>query len=514
MQAGVRSFPPILGAMSVKALAARGRSPDALTRALRRNGIPRDPDLNQPLPKRLLKNKLFWLTVVMILVYATMLVLLYQQVVPDRELPGGTLPGLGTEAIPIAVKYAAITAIPLSLLFLWADRFRPQRFWVWLMTFGWGACVATFVSAQVNTWAAQHLSIIGDGDPATAARAAIYVAPFVEEASKATVLFWLAILMRYQWVSRLSGIVLAGLSGAAFAFTENILYYGRVYRYAARTFGEVPPLEALQNLFVMRGVITCFGHPLFTAMTGIGLAIALRSKSKIVRVVAPLAGFTVAAFLHMAFNTAASLFQGSSLLIIYLGVALPLVIGMIIFVVRQLYREGRLIRERLVDYVRVGWLPEADPQAMSRLRTRLRALWHALFAGPETFVATIRMQRAITELAYLRDALTRGIIDDTGRVREKELLAKIRSIRGKAIIQPEGRAAYPSLRRRPTSAIAAYPPPSYPGPAGLGGNYPAPSAFPAPTGLPQGAPAAASVPLGHSATQYSEVDPTWKPPGE
>ena len=500
--------------MSVKALAPRRSSHDGLTRALRRNAIPRDPDPNEPLPKRLLKSKFFWLTVVMILVYATMLVLLYQQVVPDREVPGGTLPGLGTEAIPIAAKYAAITAIPLSLLFLWADRYRPQRFWVWLMTFGWGACVATYISAQINTWSAGHLSIIGDGDPATAARAAIYVAPFVEEASKATVLFWLAILMRYQWVSRLSGIVLAGLSGAAFAFTENILYYGRVYRYAARTFGQVPPLEALQSLFVMRGVITCFGHPLFTAMIGVGLAIALRSKSKIVRVIAPLAGYCVAVFLHMAFNTTATLAQGSSLLFIYLAVALPLVIGMIIFVVRQLFREGRLIRERLIDYVRVGWLPETDPIAMSRLRTRLRALWHALFVGPETFFATIRMQRAITELAYLRDALTRGIIDDTGGVREKELLAKIRTIRGKAIIQPEGRAAYPSLRRRRPSSLTAYPPPSYPGPAGLGGNYPAPSAFPAPIGLPQSAPTAASVPVGQTAIQYSEVDPTWKPPGE
>ena len=95
------------------------------------------------------------------------------------------------------------------------------------------------------------------------------------------------------------------------------------------------------------------------------------------------------------------------------------------------------------------------------------------------------MQRAITELAYLRDGLTRGIIDETGRIREKHLLAKIRSIRGKAIIEPEGRAAYPSLRRRRAGAFTAYPPPSYPGPAGLGGNYPAPSAFPAPTGLPQ-----------------------------
>jgi protease PrsW len=486
--------------MSITAAASRHKKRDGLALALRRNGIPRDPDPKQPLPKRLLKSKLAWLTVVMILVYLTALLLLYHEVVPDREVPGGTLPGLGTEAIPIAVKYAAVTAVPLSLLFLWADRYRPQRFWVWLMTFGWGACVATCISAQINTLAAQHLSIIGDGDPATASRAAIYVAPFVEEASKATILFWLAILMRYQWVSRLSGIVLAGLSGAAFAFTENILYYGRVYRYAARTFGQVPPLEALQNLFVLRGLVTFFGHPLFTAMTGIGLALALRSKSKIVRVVAPLAGYCVAVFLHMAFNTAASLMQSSNLLFIYLAVALPLVIGMIIFVVRQLFREGRLIRERLTDYVGLGWLPETDPRAMSRLRTRVRALWHAVFEGPNTFLATIRMQRAVTELAYLRDALTRGIIDQAGRVREKELLAKIKAIRGEAVILPEGRAAYPSLRRRRVGALEAYAPPSYPGPAGLGGNYPAPNAFPAP--------------LGQTATQYSEVDPSWKPPGE
>jgi RsiW-degrading membrane proteinase PrsW (M82 family) len=484
--------------MSVTAAApSRGKTRDGLARALRRNGIPRDPDRNEPLPKRLLKSRLFWLTVVMIVVYLTLLLLLYVQVVPDREVPGGTLPGLGTEAIPVAIKYAAVTAIPLSLLFLWADRYRPQRFWVWLMTFGWGACVATFVSAQINSWAAGHLSIVGNGDPATAARAAIYVAPFVEEA-----------------VSRLSGIVLAGLSGAAFAFTENILYYGRVYRYAARTFGEVPPLEALQNLFVMRGLITCFGHPLFTAMTGIGLAIALRSKSKVVRVVAPLAGYCVAVVLHMAFNTTATLMQGSNLLFIYLAVALPLVVGMIVFVVRQLFREGRLIRERLVDYVRLGWLPETDPKALSRLRTRCRALWHAVFEGPSTFLATIRLQRAVTELAYMRDALTRGLIDETGRVREKELLAKIRAIRPEAVVLPEGRAAYPSFPRRRKGVLDAYAPPSYPGPAGLGGNYPAPNAFPAPLGQPQGASATAWAPLGQTATQYSEVDPSWKPPGE
>lgn len=479
------------------------------TRAFARNGIPRVADPDVPLPKRLLRTRLFWVSVVVLLGYLACLVLLYRQAVPDQEVPGGTVPGLGTEALPIAARYAAITAVPLSLLFLWADRFRRQRVWVWLMTIGWGACVATFISAQVNTWAAAQLSIAGDGDPATGARAAIFVAPFVEEAAKATVLFWLAILMRYQWVSRLSGIVLAGLSGAGFAFVENILYYGRAYRYAARTFGQVPPLEALQDLFVLRGLLTFFGHPLFTSMTGIGLAVALRSKSKVVRVVAPLAGFCAAAFLHMAFNTTASLTSGTPLLMVYLLVALPLVVGLVVFVVRQLRREGRLIRERLSDYVRVGWLPPEDPPALSRLRTRSKAVWHALFLGPRVLLATLRMQRAVTELAYLRDAMARGLVDQAGLRREKVLLAQVRALRGLAVTQPEGRAAYPELRRRRTPiAVGSYAPARYPGPAGIGGNYPAPVM------APPGVPAAATVPLGQTATQYSEVDPNWKPPGQ
>ena len=387
-------------------------------------------------------------------------------------MPGGTLPGLGTEAVPIAAKYAAITAIPLSLIFLWADRFRPQRFWVWLMTFGWGACVATFISAQVNTWAAGHLSIIGDGDPATGARAAIFVAPFVEEAAKATVLFWLAILMRYQWVSRLSGIVLAGLAGAAFAFTENILYYGRVYRYAARTFGEVPPLEALQDLFLQRGVMTFFGHPLFTAMTGIGLAVALRSKSKIVRVVAPLAGFCAAAFLHMAFNTTATLVQGRSLLFIYLGVALPLVIGLIIFVVRQLFREGRLIRERLHRLCAgrlvardgsAGAVPAAHPDAGALARGVPRSGrvlgHHPIAAGGHR-----------TGLSARRDDPGSGRSDRDSNGR-RSCSTKIRTVRGQAVVQPEGRASYPSLRRRPRD-LARLRAAELPGPGRAGRQLP------------------------------------------
>ena len=89
-------------------------------RGFARSGLPLEPDLGRPLPKRLLTSRLAWLTVVMLLVYVTLLALLYQQSVPDQQVNGGRVVGLGTEAVPIAAKYAAITAIPLSLLFLWA----------------------------------------------------------------------------------------------------------------------------------------------------------------------------------------------------------------------------------------------------------------------------------------------------------------------------------------------------------------------------------------------------------
>jgi RsiW-degrading membrane proteinase PrsW (M82 family) len=473
---------------------------DPQRRKADRSGLPRPARPDEPLPKRIFANPLFWVGLVVLLTYAAALVVLYVQTVPEHKVPGGHVVGVGSEALSKAAKFAAITAIPLTALYLWADRFKPQRFWIWLFAFGWGACVAPAVASQVNSWAAAHLSVAGSGDPATASRAAIFVAPFVEEACKATVLFWLVILLRYRWVSRLSGIALAGLSATGFAFTENILYYGRAYRYAAHTFGAISPDAALHKLFVMRGVLTFFGHPLFTSITGIALAMAVRSTSKLVRVLGPAAGFCFAAFCHMTYNLVSSSTHGSMLLVMYFGVAVPVFIAMIVFIVRQEFRESRLIRERLTDYAQLGWLPQADVGPMSRLRTRLRALWQSIFLGGSTFLATLRMQRTETELAYLRDAMTRGIVDDAGLNREKLLLARARDQRSRAVVQPAARADYRRalaiFKRGRTQQ--AYQPPSYPGPAGLGGSMPAPG----------------QTPIGPTAMQYSRVDPNWKPPQE
>ena len=462
--------------------------------ARRRNDLP-GPEVTsvEPLPKRLLKSWWAWAVVALTVLYVVALYSQYLLISADTPVEGGVNPGINASAIRTAAGLAAWTLVFWSVVFVWADRYRPQRLVVWYLTIGWGGAIATFISIHVNTWASQQLAIVGNGDPATNARAAIFVAPFVEEASKATVLFLIAMIARYRLTSQVSVMVLAGLSAAGFAFTENIIYYGRVIVYASENIGVGDADAALNQIVQLRGIYTSFAHPLFTMMTGIGVAIALRTRSKVVRVLAPLAGFGTAALLHMVYNSQAGLNSEQGQLLLYVLVALPLVLTAVIYVVRQIFKQGRVLATRLGDYAQLGWLPETDPLVFARQRLRWWAVMVAATRGWRIFAATVRLQRVLTELAYLRDGQVRGLYDEAGTVRARYLVEQAAQLRGVAIDDPRGlKLSLPRFRR---ALPAAYSPPAYPGPSGIGGNWPAP------VGQPQiGSPG------------YSAVDPKWGPP--
>lgn len=442
--------------------------------ALRKAGLPVGPKPGTPLPQRVLTSGWLWLSLVLLAFYAYCAWDLWQMTVPDRAVPGGRLIGLGTDAIEASAIRAAYTVVPLTLIFLAVDRFRRWHLWIWLLTFGWGALASTWLSMHLNTWAAAMMNVAGNGDPAAAARPAVFIAPFVEEAAKASILFFIAIFLRNRWVSMLSGITLAGLSASAFAFTENIVYYGRAFRSAIEVPG-VDPEAAVDQLFMFRGVATFFGHPLFTSMTGIGLAVALRARSKTVRVMAPLVGFLAAAFLHMMFNGTASI-PGSATtqLGLLMLIGWPMTVGLLVFSVRQILQQRTLIEQRLTDYQVMGWLPENVAPNVAKLTRRFRVRWQA-FWGPKSFLATVRLQNSLTELAYLRDAIVRGLVDETGLVREKQLLYRARALRERALIEPEPKTSYPWERSRDKRKQSGPSSPEWPGPAGLAGVYPAPT---------------------------------------
>lgn len=473
--------------MSADVIAARAR---------RANGLPvAGPAQRLPWASRLVRSGWAWITLAATLGYAACLWWMYVLVTTPQKVEGGEVPGINNAALREAASYAWPTLAIWIVLFVWLDRYRPQRPVLWYLALGWGACVSTAASMVINTWAAQAMSISGQ-NPASGARAAIYVAPFVEEATKASVLFLIALALRHHLVSKLQAVALAGLSAAGFAFTENILYYSRAIVYSSVTIQAGDPEAAVQQLVQLRGYWLAFGHPLFTTLTGIGLVVALRARSKVVRILAPLVGYLGAALLHMVFNTVASIVPGPQQKIMYFAVALPLVAGVVFYVVKQIFVEGRRHRDRLTDYVRTGWLSDADAYVFSRQRSRWRAVLVAATYGWRVLVATVALQRTLTELVYLRDAQTRGLVDATGDLRARELLDRARALRANAIADPRGRRLQlPQLpdflrRRRRSTPIEPYPAPGYP-----------------PAGVPVGA---GAPPIG--SPQYSPVDPRWGPP--
>ena len=118
-------------------------------------------------------------------------------------------------------------------------------------------------------------------------------------------------------------------------------------------------------MVMLRGVYTSFGHPLFGPMTAFGLAVGLGARSRIVRVVAPLVGFLLAAGGHMVFNGVASLNSSGSLIPQWI-MALVLVAILAAYLVLSVVTQAQLIRRRLEDYRRVGWLSERDAVVYSK----------------------------------------------------------------------------------------------------------------------------------------------------
>ncbi len=424
----------------------------------------------RPWWQRMLRSPMFWLTLVLVPLYTFFLYDQWQMFTTPQQFEDGTETLAFTRE---TVERAALLALPTALayiaLFVWLDRYRPQRPLVWLLTFGWGAAASTWFSIHINTWMGQQMATT-DADADMGSRAAIFSAPFSEEATKATVLFLLLILLRREIVSRLGVVMLSGLSAVGFAFTENIIYYGRVISYALNDISVADPEAAIREIVLMRGVYTSFGHPLFTMLTATGLVVGIAARSRIVRIVAPLGGFLLSVAGHMLFNGLASTRPTDSLRVHWI-MALILVGLILVSLVVSVAQQARLIRHRLSDYVAGGWLSQRDVELFSGPFKRFHYLLKSMFWGPRRWWYTTKLVRRFTELAYLRSEVTRGTMGEGAHLRGHDVLAEIERLRPKAL------STDPDVRwlgwRKPRTRPARLPQADYPGPAGLGGNWPA-----------------------------------------
>lgn len=450
--APVRSAPRTAGrraAAAVMAAApAAGRAPSRNRIAQRKrriNGLALvvRPDLRWY--QRLLRNHYFWAVLVVTISYCLLvgfslynvgqgLITEINKVTADSGVPVNLGWAQVLEAYRLTAKMALPTLAAYVGVFWLIDRIWPTSLAMKWVCLGWGGAVAIFLSLHINTWASRLMQMVGPVDPSTGARAAIYSAPFVEEATKATVLFVLAVLLRRRMVNVHQVVALAGLSGVGFAFVENIVYYIRQYLYAANFSGD-DPQASLEQLARLRGLMTSFGHPTFTSMTALGLVVGLTNRSKLVRILAPVAGYLAAALGHMAFNGFASISSNTTVLVI---VGWAVVAALVVYLVFRHIHQTRQLRARLAEFVTMGWLEPDDPRVYSSWLGRSKMEIVAFLHGPRTYAATRRMRLGMLELAYLRDGEGRGIIDATSIQRQRDVILAIDRDRIWAITEYKG----------------------------------------------------------------------------
>jgi protease PrsW len=344
--------------------------------------------------------------------------------------------------VPIVGIVAAALPVPIVVLTLrWLDRYEPEPWKYLVFTFLWGALVAT-VSALILQIMAGN--VVPDGV------SAVLVAPPTEELGKALPVLLLLLFRRREFGGVTDGIVYAGMAGIGFAFTENILYFSDAYRTGAE---QGHGLAALIALFIVRGVLSPFAHPLFTACAGIGLGLAALYRSRVIQIGAPIAGYVLAVLLHALWNVIASAASLPIQLLGYVFVMVPAFGAMVAIALFVRGREAKVVGRVLPVYVAAGWLTQPELDWLSTMTSRRAALrWARTVAGDTGTRAMQDYQFAATKLAMLRDRQLRGHLDEDFAGRERELLGAMSTARQFfRHYSPYGAVPAP----------AGYPPPGY-----------------------------------------------------
>jgi protease PrsW len=349
--------------------------------------------------------------------------------VPGLIALGFISTNIGGGAVLVGALAAVLPVIPVVAAFLWVDRWEPEPSRLLFAAFLWGAGVSVLGAAIVNDTAAvlgEQVLGKGGGDLV----GAVISAPIGEEAFKGAFLVGLLWLRRREFDGIVDGIVYAGLVAAGFAFTENILYFGRAFA----TDGLVGEGGSVVIVFMIRGVLSPFAHPVFTAMMGIAVGLAVRRRNPVGRVALLLAGYVGAVALHALWNASAGF---GFLPAFYAIIMVPLFGGLVALVVWQRRREQRVVAGQLAGFASAGWIAPSEVPLLASLAGRRG--WRSAVrrrAGEQAAEAVRDYQNAVTELAFLSDRMQRGTVGSETERWHRDTLAALMAARDRAMRIP------------------------------------------------------------------------------
>ncbi len=298
----------------------------------------------------------------------------------------------------VCILLAFIPALFYSWITYWMDRYEKEPRILLGGVFLWGAVVAAGGAFILNT--IFGVAIYGfTADPLiTDIATGSISAPLVEESLKGFAVLIVFLLFRKEFDSVLDGIVYAAIAALGFAATENVLY---MFQYGYTETGW----EGVWFMFFLRVVLGAWNHATYTAFTGMGLAAARLSRNTLVKIIAPIAGFTASIFAHFLHNTLAVFAQGEG------GLAMLLVVDwlgwLFIFAIMAwaISRERMWIRFHLKQELQNGLITEDHYQvAISPFKRGLATLG-GLATGQ--YFSTKKFYQRCAELAYKKQQIAR-----------------------------------------------------------------------------------------------------------
>ncbi|TLM86362.1 PrsW family intramembrane metalloprotease [Pseudarthrobacter sp. NamE2] len=317
----------------------------------------------------------------------------------------GFLIGFLASLLPLSVVLLAVHVI---------DKWEPEPKRLLFFAFTWGAAVSIAATLLIQPFFVLAFQFSDVPDLQT--YMATVQAPIVEEFAKSLGLLLLLLLARRHFDGPVDGVVFAFTIAGGFAFTENILYFGRAIAESAN------PASDFAQVFFLRGVMSPFAHAIFTGTTGLIMGFAARRWHAGAAVGAFFLGLLPAMFLHNRWNS-----MGQGFLVDYVVVQVPIFFLAVGGIVLLRVAEKRLTRQRLLEYSAAGWFTPAEVELLGTVGGRRTALnWAAGYGRRQHMKEFLK---AATQLANTRQRILSGRDVSLHQAEERQQLQRILALR-------------------------------------------------------------------------------------
>jgi RsiW-degrading membrane proteinase PrsW (M82 family) len=198
---------------------------------------------------------------------------------------------------------SVLSAVPLAVLWF-LDRREREGPWLFAAAFLWGGFIAIALALPFNTaffalvdaWVTRHPTVSGVlGPDAAMLLAGPISVPIAEEIAKAMgvlLIFW---LLRAEFDNMRDGFVYGALVGLGFNWFEAAGYVAEGYAaYGVTAYGL-----QLGSRYALFGL---GGHVMFTGIFGALLGLAIQTRRRWLRILAPITGLVLAIAAHMLNN--------------------------------------------------------------------------------------------------------------------------------------------------------------------------------------------------------------------